>query len=190
MNSPTKTKTKTTTNLFIAIPIPKSARTQMKKSLKSYSKFVADTLPEKNWHLTFLSLGEVKHYQRYLRRMAEDLPRMFLPTISFTHVGRGHDRDQLWAYAQRANVLDELHSTIRERLVKIRVPASKTLIKKKIEFIPHVKLANMLDITRGMGLADRRINVTFMIKQIVIYKSESDSDNTEFSAVGIINLLP
>lgn len=188
MNS--SAKTKTATRLFIAVPIPKSARNEMKKALNGYAKFIDKKVPEKNWHLTFLFLGEVNHYQRYLRRMIEDLPRMFLPTISFTHVGRGYQRDQLWAYAQQTNVLNELHSTIRARLVKIRVPTSAPITKNKTEFIPHVRLANMLEVTRGMGLADRQLAVTFMIKQIIIYKSEPDATGANYSAVGVINLLP
>jgi len=187
MNSATKTET--ATRLFIAVPIPKSAKEDMKRAMGSYNKFIAKAVPRKNWHLTFLFLGEVNHYQRYLRRMTEDLPRMFLPTISFTHIGRGYQRDQLWAYAQRTNVLEELRSTIRARLVKIRVPTSSPITKGSAEFIPHVRLANMLEVTRGMGLADRRIAVTFMVKQVVIYKSEIDSKGAKYRAVGIINLV-
>ncbi len=185
------TKTKTTTRLFIAVPIPKDAKKEMRKALGNYEKFIEKKVPEKNWHLTFLFLGEVKHYQSYLRRMTEDLPRMFLPTISFTHVGRGYERDQLWAYAQQTNVLNELRSTIRERLVKIRVPTSTSITTKGgAEFVPHVKLANMLNVTRGMGLADRQITVTFMIKQVIVYKSEIDSAGAKYDAVGVINLIP
>lgn len=187
MNS--NTKTETATRLFIAVPIPKSAKEEMKRAMGSYTKLIAKAVPRKNWHLTFLFLGEVKYYQRYLRRMTEDLPRMFLPTISFTHIGRGYQRDQLWAYAQRTNVLEELHSTIRARLVKIRVPTSKPITKKNVEFVPHVRLANLLEVTRGMGLADRQINVTFIVKQVVIYKSEPSSTGAKYSTVGIIKLL-
>lgn len=187
MNS--STKTETVTRLFIAVPIPKSAKDEMERAMGSYTEFIAKAVPRKSWHLTFLFLGEVKYYQRYLRRMTEDLPRMFLPTISFTHVGRGYQRDQLWAYAQRTNVLEELHSTIRARLVKIRVPTSKPITKGRVKFIPHVRLANLLDVTRGMGLADRRITVTFIVKQVVVYKSEVDSTGAKYSAVGIINLV-
>jgi 2'-5' RNA ligase len=184
------TKTKTATRLFIAVPIPKNAKVEIQQAMNSYTKLVTKPKLKENLHITFLYLGEVKHYQRYLRRITEDLPRMFLPTISLTHVGRGHKRDQLWAYAQQTNVLEELQSTIRARLIKIRVPTSNLITKQGDDFIPHVKLANLLKITRGMGLADRRLTVTFMIRKVVVYKSELGSVGAKHSVVGTINLLP
>ncbi|MFH1354292.1 MAG: RNA 2',3'-cyclic phosphodiesterase [bacterium] len=179
-----------TARLFLAIPIPEQITNALEQAMQHYPQYVEKMVPKENRHLTLLWLGEVKNYAWYLRRLSGKMPQHFLPAITLTHVGRGLRREQLWAYAHETNVLKNVRRQVRRRVIKLRIPKMQTSKMEKELFVPHVRLANLHPASRGIGLADYPVGVTFTAKQIVIYSSELKKEGAKYTSEGIISLVP
>ena len=179
-----------TARLFLAIPIPEQVTEALEGAMQHYPQYIEKVVPRERWHLTLLWLGEVENYAWYMRRLGGEMPQNFLPVITLTHVGRGLRREQLWAYAHETSVLKGVRTQIRQRVIKLRIPRIKTSKIAKESFVPHVRLANFHSSSRGIGLADYPVGVTFTVKQVVIYSSEPESQGVKYINQGVIDLAP
>lgn len=179
-----------TARLFIAIPVPDHVTQELEQAMQYYPQYIEKLIPKSRWHLTLFFLGEVKNYPWYLGRLTKNLPQQFLPAVTITHVGRGLHRGQLWAYAHRANVLDNVRTQISQRVSKLRIPMLQGAKRKRERFIPHINLAKLHPASRGVGMADFPVVTTFTARQAVIYRSDLGPKGPNYTKEGIINLVP
>lgn len=117
--------------------------------------------------MTLLFLGEVKNHQQYLGRLQQPMRLAFVPTVSVTYVGRGKNRDQLWAYINPTSNLQTVRSELRERLRSMRFP----LQPDNKPFVPHIRLASFYPMARSLGIADVPAPLTFTTSEAYLYKS-------------------
>lgn len=176
--------------LFIAIPIPDHVAGALEQALSHYPQYIERVTPVSDWHLTLLFLGEVKNYSWYRRRLTKNLPQLYLPVITVTHVGRGLHRGQLWAYAHETNVLKNVRAQIGRRVSKLRMPMVQAAKQQKEKFVPHVRLATLCPASGGVGLADYPVGVTFTARQAAIWRSELFPDGARYTSQGTISLVP
>jgi 2'-5' RNA ligase len=115
------------------------------------------------------------------------LPQTFVPTVQLTHVGRGLQRSQLWAYADNSALLNNIRSQLLPRLAALRFPIPEKT--KNDNFVPHIHVANLFNMAGGIGLADYPIPASFMIREIQIIRSEKSSGGTVHHVAGTIPLL-
>ena len=160
--------------IFLGIDIPENIRKKIREAMNYYDKYLERVVPEENWHITLLFLGNVDRYSYYLSRIANDLRCPFLLTVSMLYLGRGLKGSQLWAYVEKNNSLINARKELGERVKKARMPVSVDLpkIQEGNNFVPHVRVGDMLKTTQGRGIADRPVAGTFAPKTVNIYRSE------------------
>jgi len=182
---PSRVKIPAQARLFLALPIPPTTASILEQSLQQYPQYIEKVIPTANWHLTMVFLGDVENPMQYLSRLLKLMPQTFMPTISLTYVGRGLQRDQIWAYAHVNPLLTNLRQQLVERLKKMRFPLPAD---HQREFVPHIHLANMYPLARGVGMADHAINVSFAAQAIHLYHSQPQSDGAHYEILGTIGL--
>lgn len=175
----------TMTRLFIGIPISESVSEGLSTVLREqFPQYVEKEVPRENLHMTLFFLGEVKNHLQYVGRLKESLNLSFVPTVSVTYMGRGKQRDQLWAYINPTSNLTMLRDSIRERLGSIRFPTPND----SYPFTPHIRLASFYPMARSLGIADVRVSESFSVREIYLYKSELGSDGATYSVEATIPL--
>lgn len=177
----------TRARLFLALPIPATTADILHHALEQYPQYIERVVPTENWHVTLVFLGEVEHPQQYLSRLIKALPQTFVPTVSIPYVGRGLQRDQLWAYAHASTSLTNLRTQLLDRLRAMRFPTPGTTDP---EYVPHIRLANLYAMSRGVGLADFPVTTSFTAREIHLYKSARTSEGAKYEIVGTIALTP
>lgn len=174
-----------TARLFLGLPVPASAREKIKAIAgPPYKQYFENFVPDENWHLTLFFFGEVKNPSQYFGYLKLPLPQAFTPTVSLTHIGRGKQRDQLWAFAQPTTSLLALRQALGARLQKVHFPRA---VNRNI-FVPHIRLANFFPIVSGMGLADTAAGVAYAVQEAYLYKSEPTPQGSKYTILAAIKL--
>lgn len=181
--SPVTTTTKT--HLFLGIPIPSNVVTQLTRGMQQYPQYIERAVPPERWHLTVVFLGEVENPRQYYSRLFKTLPQVFVPTVALMHLGRGLTRSQLWAFAHPSTGLLSLRQQLLERLKKMRVPLPQ---RGEREFTPHIHVADLFAMSRGIGIADHPLSVSFAIPAVHIYRSTLDANGPTYTIEGTIEL--
>lgn len=159
----------TKARLFLALPVPAQARARLlEAAARNFSTTIEALTQEQNLHVTLFFFGEVKNHAQYLGWLKQGLPQAFVPTVTITHIGRGAAREQLWAYVTPTAGLMALRESLNEKLRKIHFPRPIQAHK----FTPHIRLATLLPVARGMGIADVAAPMTFAVPEAHLYKSE------------------
>lgn len=153
--------------LFLGISIPAPARKAIAATFPQFSHYIEKTIAEDRWHLTLLFLGDVENPQQYLSRLLKPNPQAFVPTVSVMHVGRGIQRLQLWAHCHPSTSLLNLQTQFADRLRTMRFPFPKN----KDAYTPHIHLANLYPMARGIGIADAACATRFAFTQVHLYES-------------------
>ena len=182
------TKIQTQDRLFLGIPIPDKAAESLTAGLAQYPQHIERAIDRDKWHLTLFYLGEPANPRQYYSRLARPLkPPSFVPTVRLNHLGRGLQRDQLWAYAEDSNVLNELRKQLRDRIRTLRLPNYQAEIRHQ-EFKPHVTVAKLFKQTAGVGMADHPIQVSFTVPTILLYRSERTPQGSRYHTEGELSL--
>lgn len=175
----------TTASVFLGLPVPAAAREKLKVMAGSpYQQYFEKFVPDENWHLTLFFFGEVKNPEQYLGYLKRPLPQAFTPTIAITHIGRGKQRDQLWAFAQPTTSLLTLRQALGMRLQKVHFPRAV----ERNQFMPHIRLANFFPIVSGLGLADTTAPVAYAVQEAYLYKSEPTPTGSKYVPLAAIKL--
>lgn len=153
--------------LFLGVSIPAPARKIIAATFPQVEHYIEKTIPEERWHLTLLFLGDVENPQQYLSRLLKPNPQAFVPTVSVMHVGRGLQRLQLWAHCHPSTSLLNLQTQFADRLRTMRFQFPKN----KDEYKPHIHLANLYPMARGIGIADVACSTRFAVTQVHLYES-------------------
>lgn len=153
--------------LFLGVSIPPATQAVFEETLAAFPQYVEKMIPPAHWHLTLAFLGEVENPQQYLSRLLKPLPQTYVPTVSVMHVGRGLHRMQLWAYAHPSTSLLNVREQLLDRLRTMRFPLPKDIN----DFVPHVHLATLYPMARGIGIADYPCATRFVINEINLYES-------------------
>lgn len=153
--------------LFLGLSVPAAAYQVFHRALAAYPQYIEKTLPETRWHATLAYLGDVENPQQYLSRLLKPLPQAYVPTVAVTHIGRGLHRMQLWGYINPSTILLNVQRQLVDRLKTMRFPLPKT----SDDFIPHIHLANLYPMARGIGIADSPCAARFAFHQIHLYES-------------------
>jgi len=172
--------------LFIGAQVPDEGKSLIKEKLQGYTRYTKKILPEESWHVTFIFIGEVESYQQYLEAMLEPLAQTYLPTISLTHIGRGRQKGQLWAYGRSTKLLEGLREQLKSRLDKLRVGYAGDMGNE--EFVPHIRLADLREGSFNNLLPDVPLAVVWQIKEINIYRSELTYKGASYAIEGKIKL--
>lgn len=177
-------ETDTIARLFLATAVPPNVRTTLLTATNQYSNFVERIIPPENWHVTLVWLGdEVLNHSQYLSRLSKPLSQAYAPAVTLTHVGRGLQRGQLWAYAHVTPMLTQLRASLLHRLQSMRFP-----VPPQQEYIPHIHVANLFDMSKGFGLADHATPLTFPIREIYLYKSTLSPQGSQYQVESTISL--
>ena len=136
--------------LFLGLSIPATTHQLFHQALGAFPQYIEKVLPESRWHMTLAYLGDVENPQQYLSRLLKPLPQAYVPTVTVTYVGRGLHRMQLWGYINPSTSLLNVRTQVIDRLKTMRFPLPKT----KDEYLPHIHLANLYPMARGIGIAD------------------------------------
>jgi 2'-5' RNA ligase len=164
--------------MFIAIPVPSQIVPAISLAFEEYPQHIEKILPTEKWHLTLLWLGDVENPKQYYSRLTKPMPQSFVPTVRYTHVGRGAQRQQLWAYAEPSPSLLSMREALVARLRTMRFPFPEKPQYEK--FIPHTRVANLYSMSGGVGLADFPLTTTFVPKEIHIIRSELTPTGSEY----------
>ncbi len=167
---PKQRVTDTSARLFIGLPIPDAAKHTIRQSMKSFRDHIERYTDEVDWHVTLVFLGEVDEYEPYITALIKPLPRTFVPTVSFTHLGYGRQHHQLWAYVHRTAALDALKQDIENRLLTAGHSGWKQY--QKSHFVPHVRVATLKrEESDGPRLPDVLSSRLFTATQAHVYRS-------------------
>lgn len=175
--------TKLSTRIFIGASIPSQVAQYLKNNLEGYTKFTKKMIPEENWHITFLFIGPVEDEQKLTKTVDKTMSQAFLPTISLTHIGRGLQKQQLWAYAKPTSLL----TNIRKELTA-SVNTLTNISSRHNDFVPHIKLANLRPSPYDKLLADKPLSAVWQIKELCVYRSELSAVGANYTIIEKIKL--
>lgn len=142
-------------------------------------------MPENQLHLTLLFLGEVANPQQYMSRLMKVMPQTFVPTVTLTHVGRGLERNRLWAYAHPSTILLNVREQLIARLRTMRFPFPKNIHRN---FVPHITLAKLYPMAGGIGLADTACPLTYTVETVDLWRSIPRHGQAQYYGEGNISL--
>jgi 2'-5' RNA ligase len=174
--------------LFIALPIPDHARRHLREAVQHFRDSLAREPAEDRWHLTLLFLGEVDDavdWPRHLPELAAKLPKLFIPTVTLTHAGRGRASGQLWAYAQAAGPLMDVQLTLQRETANV--------VQQRAErraFVPHVRLAALKPEAKNTALADVPLSVSFAAREAELWRSDLKQSPPVYEKLGVMSLTP
>lgn len=189
-----------TSRLFIGLPVAARLHSALTEICQRYGTRIKTTVPAVNWHITLVWLGEVTSWADYRERLLTPqllapLSQPFVPTVSITHVGRGHQPAQLWAYIGLSSPLLTLRANLLKRLQTLDFPLPEREVSRI--FVPHIRLAQ-LDTTSGqVVIPDNFVSLRFSPAQVNLYRSLnsrlaglSTKDGRRYSCEGSIALTP
>ena len=174
------------TRLFIAAEIPEEINGLLSEKLRQYAPYIRRAMKMENWHLTFLFVGMINNFPNYAGALTQDLPQAFLPTITLTHVGRGYQAGQLWAFAKPTALLHAIKQALWERVAG-QLP-ELSLLNEHDDFVPHIKLAELRDRSVSKFVADCPLLATWPIKQLFLYSSTVYLGEQKYEVFGTIKL--
>lgn len=180
--------TSDTPRLFIGLPIPVKARESIENSMRNFKDYIEQPVPAENWHITLMFLGSVENPKQYFSRLEKPLLQSFVPTVSVTHIGRGIKRDQLWAYITPTPALLSLKEAIATRTKALRMQYEGGA--EHDEFVPHIRIANLYDVTKGIGIPDGAAKASYTVHMAHVYQSHQTDTGTTYSIEASIPLSP
>lgn len=166
--------------LFVAVPLPAHVRSALIAPLDHYRHAIEREITPENLHLTLAFLGDVINPGQYIGRLKKPLPQQYVPTIRLTHVGRGRNRRQLWAFAENSASINRLRDELIERLKGMRFSGWEELRNR--EFIPHITVATLHKQMGGVGLADTPLPVSFSFSSAHLYRSLEQGGQRHYEA--------
>ena len=172
--------------LFIAVPIPDYVRTHLREAVAHFRDSIRSAPSEESWHVTLIFLGtmeEAAALTEHLSEMSEVLPKLFMPTVTLTHAGRGKASGQLWAYAQPAGPLMDVQIKLREEVAR-RVPVTA----ERRAFVPHIRLAHLQPAAEKNALADLPLSVSFVAREAQLWRSDLSEGQPRYETMGVIPL--
>lgn len=179
------TRVRESVRMFIGLEVPEDVRTRIREHLKDYTRHTKKLVPEENWHITILFVGEVLEYKRYLEPLEEAMPQAFLPTLSLTHIGKGLQPHQLWAFAKNTTLLGELQKQLIDRLGSLPIDRESNV---NSNFTPHIKLGDLRTGPTNDLLADLPMLAAWRVEKLNIYHSDLSHRGANYSVMGHINL--
>lgn len=186
MSAPVATPVRS--RFFLGAAIPPSTRALLRASFTHFPQHIDRVIPVELWHLTMVFLGDIEATALPIPELTHDLPQVFVPTIQLTHVGRGLQRDHVWAYAHPSTTLVTLRTQLLTRLEAINFSLSRQEVRRA--FVPHIHLANLFPMTRSVGMADHFLNTAFALKEIHLYRSARTKDgHLHYAVEGTIRLI-
>jgi len=171
------------TKMFIGIEIPDDVREQIRIQLEGYTKYTKKLVEEENWHVKMLSIGEIEGHDQFIESLSAEMPQSFLSTLSLTHIGKGPQRQQLWAFVNPTPLLDTLQKQLIGRLDSLNIKPTQDT-----NFIPHIKLADLRVGSSNNLLADIPMPAIWPIKKLSIYRSDLSHRQESYTVMGHINL--
>lgn len=159
---------------FLALPVSDSVARALPAMQKHYDQVVDTPTPNQKLHLTLLWLGSAEDTTSERRRkLVEPLRQSFVPTVRLTHVGRGRQRDQLWAYSEAAGPLVAIREQLMNRLRTISWSVPKQEFHRI--FTPHITIAKLYAQASQIGLADHPFITSYCFSEVLLYKSEASA---------------
>lgn len=179
------TRVQESMRMFIGLEVPANVRTQIREHLKDYTRHTKKLVPEENWHITILFVGEVLEYKQYLEPLEEVMPQTFLPTLSLTHIGKGLQPQQLWAFAKNTTLLGKLQKQLIDRLNSLHIGLESNV---NSSFTPHIKLGDLRTGSANGLIADLPMLAAWRVEKLNIYRSDLSHSGANYSVIGHINL--
>lgn len=178
-----ETSSQPAARFFIALPVPESTHADLSAVLDGYKKIIGYRVPPERWHVTLAWLGEQALPEMLVGALCEPLTQVFVPTVTFTHMGRGRQAGQLWAYVHPTTFLTTLRQRLHERVQAqtIALPPSET-------FIPHVHVGNFQSGLDRNFVADSPLTLRFQVKAAQLIKSIPVSGEHRYSIEGLLPL--
>ncbi len=176
----------TAARLFVGVPIPKKAKAVIKEAAQHYPKKNLQLVPEENWHLTLVWLGEVTDPQQHLTKFHPTLGQAYVLTVSITHLGIGRHEQQLWAYVNPTYAL----ASLRQQLVEHLRAHGFSWKDDAREFVPHIRVANLVGSPSNIALADCAANFTFPVGASHLYASKLEEGRPHYSTLTKIYFTP
>lgn len=175
--------------LFLALAVPEGLADALEPIWAHYGSVVDKRQSRERLHLTLVWLGEGRAVSdQLIRTLTQPLPQSFVPTVRLTHIGRGHVRNQLWAYGEAAGPIMGLRQQLIGRLQETRwqLPPQAS----SFPFTPHIKIASLYDQVSHIGIADYPLVTAFSVKAVRLYKSTREvSGQRVYSVIEQIALL-
>lgn len=182
------TATTVAERLFIAVPLPEHLTSIISDTFRHFPQHIEQAIPSAKWHVTIAWLGEPENPKQYYSRINKPLPQSFVPTVRFTHVGRGRpDRGQLWVYAEPSAVLAGIRQQVLARLKKMRFPLPAET--SRTEFTPHVTVAKLFSQIGHIGIADQALVTSFSFDHLLLYRSRPEPGGSRYVVESVISLV-
>lgn len=175
----------TIARIFVGLAIPMPIQKALRNATNHYSNYTDRVVPAERIHITLFFLGDVLNVEQYLSRFQKALPLAFAPVVSITHLGRGIPRKQLWAYVNPSPVFLNMRSALIDRLKRLHIP----LPKRETEYVPHIHVATLYGMSRGIGLPDTSVVESFIPREISIFESIQKAGDTTHKVRGAIKLV-
>jgi 2'-5' RNA ligase len=169
---------------FIALPIPENTHPVLASAIAEYKKLIGFHVPPPRWHITLVWLGEVNLKASGVHILCKEMPQVFVPTVTFTHIGRGRKADQLWAYVHPTSFLANLRQRLHKRLLMQNIHLRQSETERV--FTPHVHVANFQQETTRFFVADLPLTLRFQVKEAQLVKSIPVSGEHRYSIEGLL----
>jgi 2'-5' RNA ligase len=157
--------------LFIGLPVPQQVKEVIRSSTKNYPNYIDKQVPEGNWHITLVFVGEVSHHRRHLPYLGQPIPQTYTPIISVTHMGQGLQQQQLWAYVLPTLALTKIKQEIEARLRSLGESTWQQYQHQS--FVPHIRVANLRNPPGRVPIPDVVASIRFAVRHINIYRTLS-----------------
>lgn len=165
--------------IFIGVPIPINSLKSVQASFQEYQQYISSPITPAKWHLTILYLGEINNPKQYYSRLRKPVSLSFVPTVRITHIGRGLNKHQLWAYVEDSVILNNIRGELVRRLKSMRFNFADTT-ELGDGFVPHIAIANLFRMAGGVGLADYPLTLSFAVTQAHIFRSTLAGESTTY----------
>lgn len=178
--------------LFLGLAVPDSVAEALPHVWDYYGSLVATTTPRTNLHLTLFRLGDANDITKeQIKTLSQPLPQSFVPTMRLTHIGRGRQRQQLWAYGEAAGPLMALREQLIERLGSTGWSLPKQSAREA--FTPHITVATLYEQVSHIGVADYPFITSYTTNEVLLYKStpaqQGEARSTERPVPSVYSIL-
>lgn len=155
--------------LFLALTVPDTIVATLTPLYSHYGSVVQERTPAAKLHVTLIWLGSAEVPGHLIKKLTEPLPQSFVPTVRLTHVGRGRQRQQLWAFGEATGPLMAIREQLLQRLTDMGWPLPKQ--ERRHPFTPHITVASLYDQVSHIGVADHSFITSYAVREVVLYKS-------------------
>ncbi len=176
----------TTSRIFLGIKIPDQT-IKLLESRLDVMRGVGKRVPVDRQHVTFCLVGQVPGIEKYLEELSKPLEQSFTSIVTLTHLGRGMNEDQIWAYVKKTRGLIDIKEELDKRVDKLQIGDSK-LMNRDGDFIPHINLAGVDEKKMPMISIDIPVNTTWRVNEVHIFASKLWREGVSYSSLGTILL--